>query len=534
MIWGLYFCIVFTLTNNKNNFLRMGNRMSNTFNIKNVVIVGGGTSGWLTAAFLAKHLPETMANPISISLVESSDVPTIGVGEATIPSIKETLNSLGISEKEFLKHTDATFKQSIKFVDWNHDGEHSYFHHNFSQPLKFQEFNYAKYWNKHRTTIKIPYAYAGTIQGQVCDNFLGPKKAMDPEYQGPLNYAYHMDAGKFAEYLKGFSMQHGVKHYVQHIEEVTTDEMQNITSLTFKNGESINGDLFIDCSGFLGLLIEKTLKTNFKPLNDVLFVDSAVTAMVEHHDEKQLPSATSSTAKEAGWIWDIGLQSRRGTGYVYSSKYCNESTAEKTLAEYHNCDPSSLKFRHLKMRTGYREEQWKNNCVAIGLSAGFIEPLESTGIYLVEIALKTLLKLFPTDMEMSHFAEHFNKLMLSQFEGSIDFIKLHYILSDRTDSQFWIDNRDPKSIPESLKQFMKRCETKVPTEFDLPIGPQCFSILSYYAVLYGMEFYPDMSIKPDNRSMNIQQDLHNTVSKIWNNAKQELPTHRELINSLIR
>ncbi|MDA8621036.1 tryptophan 7-halogenase [Psychrosphaera sp.] len=505
--------------------------MSSENVVQRLVVVGGGTSGWLSAAYLAKFFELKGGEAPLITLIESSDVPTIGVGEATIPFIKETLQFLGISEWDFIKNTDATFKQSIKFIDWNLNSSQRHYHHNFSQPLHAEQFNYAKYWASNKDDIGIPYNYAATIQGQVCDNFLSPKLAEDKEFEGPLNYAYHLDAGKFATYLKNFSIKKNVKHVVDHITDVSLKDNGDVASVLLKTGKLVEGDLFIDCSGFIGLLIEKSLKSEFIPLDDVLFVDSAVTALVPHKGE-ELPSATHSTAQEAGWIWDIGLQSRRGTGYVYSSKYATSEEAEKTLAKYHDKDVSELKFRHLKMRTGYRKEQWKNNCVAIGLSAGFIEPLESTGIYLVEIALRTLTNLLPTKKNMKSFAAQYNALMLSQFEGAIDFIKLHYVLSDRTDTPFWTDNKLEQSIPNSLQMFLERIKTNVPTHFDLPVGPQCFTLYSYYAVIYGMELVPE-TVNNLNLNANAKAEgLHKEVNDVWNRAKQVLPTHKEIINRI--
>lgn len=501
--------------------------------VKNVIIVGGGTSGWLSAAYLVKQFAELKQQAIKITLVESSSVATIGVGEATIPSIRETLKFLGVSEAEFIKATDATFKQSIEFIDWNVSKENKSYHHNFSQPLHAEQFRYADYWAANADKINKPYAYASTIQGLVADNSLSPKFKDSKDYEGPLNYAYHFDAGKFAEFLKSYSLGLGVQHIVGHVDKIAKDSRGNIASLTLADGQRLLGDLFIDCSGFRAMLIEKELSTEFLPLKDTLFVDSAVTVLRPHKDPNKLPSATYSTAKDSGWIWDIGLQNRRGTGYVFSSKYCSEAEAEQTLAAYHGMCPSELSFRHLKMRTGYRKQQWTNNCVAIGLSAGFLEPLESTGIYLVEIGLKTLASLFPYSGDMKANADQYNRLMTAQFTGAIDFIKLHYVLSDRNDSQFWKDNRDTKSIPDTLVSFLDRSKNKVPTEFDMPVGPQCFSIFSYYSVMFGMESLPAAVLPNAHYLHSKAPNLHQEVESIWEQAKKQLPTHKEIIEHIV-
>ncbi|MCO4798467.1 MAG: tryptophan 7-halogenase [Colwelliaceae bacterium] len=500
-----------------------------------VAIIGGGTSGWLSAAYLSKRLKLPNKQSIEITLIESSEIGTIGVGEATIPGIRQTFSELGLDEKLFMKSCSATFKQAIKFVDWNKPSEQDkshYYYHNFSEPLKAGPEIYAPYWILNKENIGRDYAYSATIQSQLCDLNLAPKRLNDKDFEGPMHYAYHFDAGKLTKLLSSEGKSNGVKHLIGNVTETILAEDGAIEKLLTKEHGELVADLYIDCTGFSAKLIEKSLGSEFTSINDMLFVDRAVTAMVDYEDDEEIATTTVSTAQESGWIWDIALSSRRGTGYVYSSKYSSKERAEEVLRNYLG-DKANVSVRHLDMRVGYREKQWVKNCVAIGLSGGFVEPLESTGIYLVEIALRTLINLFPWQNNHLANADQFNKLMTSQFLGAIDFIKLHYALSNRDDSPFWRDNVDENTFPETLKTFLARCENKVPNVFDLPVGPQCFNIFSYYSVLYGMNHLPDIDHMRDLYKFHEKANiLPKEIDNILERAKKELPNHKSLIKKI--
>lgn len=500
-----------------------------------VVIVGGGTSGWLSAAFLAKRLKLSSTKSVDITLIESTDIGTIGVGEATIPGIRQTFSELGLDEKMFMKSCSATFKQAIKFVDWMKPSKNAtphHYYHNFSEPLKAGPEIYAPYWILNKNNVDRDYAYSATIQSQLCDLHIAPKRIGDKDFEGPMHYAYHFDAGKLTTLLTSEGKKNGVRHLIGNVTQTVLAEDGSIEKLiTAEHGE-LTADLYIDCTGFSAHLIEKAMGSEFTSINDTLFVDSAVTAMVKYSDDDEIATSTVSTAQESGWIWDIALSTRRGTGYVYSSKYSTPERAEEVLKQYHG-NRDDLTFRHLKMRVGYREKQWVKNCVAIGLSGGFVEPLESTGIYLVEMAIKTLINLFPWQNNYQANADQFNKLMCSQFVGAIDFIKLHYALSNRDDTPFWQDNTNPETYPETLKAFLERCENRVPNVFDLPVGPQCFNIFSYYSVLYGMNNLPDIEhTRSLYRFTDQASQLPNQVDAILERAKKELPNHKTLISKI--
>jgi tryptophan halogenase len=501
-----------------------------------VLIIGGGTSGWLSAAYLAKRLKVPSQNLLDITLIESSEIGTIGVGEATIPGIRQTLSELGLDEKKFMRSCSATYKQAIKFVDWltypDSEKSHSYYH-NFSEPLKAGPEIYAPYWVLNQEKINRDYSYSGTIQSHLCDLNLAPKRINDKDFEGPMHYAYHFDAGKLTTLLSSEAKSLGVKHLIGNVKETILNTDGSIAKLKTKEHGDLVADLYIDCTGFSAKIIEKSLGSKFNSINDTLFVDSAVTAMIDYEEDEPISSSTVSTAQESGWTWDIALSTRRGTGYVYSSKYSSKERAEEVLRNYLGERGKTAKLRHLDMRVGYRDKQWIKNCVSIGLSAGFVEPLESTGIYLVEIALRTLINLFPWQGSYDANAEQFNKLMQSQFLGAIDFIKLHYALSNRQDTPFWRDNTNEDTFPETLKTFLSRCEHKVPNIFDLPIGPQCFNIFSYYSVLYGMNHLPKLDHMRSLYKFESQADeVIKQVDSILIRAKSELKSHKELINQI--
>ena len=418
--------------------------------VKNIVIVGGGTAGWLAANHLAKSLRAANPNGVSITLIESPNIPTIGVGEGTVPVMRQTLQGFGISETSFIRECDATFKQGIKFVNWTHNpspNREDAYHHIFDYPA-ISQLDLTPYWLKSKDGRS--YVDTVSIQGKICDAGLAPKSITTPEYQGATAYAYHLDAGKFAKLLtENATNKLGVKHLLADVTQVNLSENGEICSVTIDSGEQILGDLFIDCTGFSALLIGKTLGVNFIDKSDVLFADHAVVMQVPYQQaDAPIPSYTISTAQTAGWIWDIGLQQRRGIGHVYSSSHTSHEVAEQALRSYVGKAANDIDSRVIKMKIGYREKFWHKNCVALGLSQGFVEPLEATGLLIFDATAKMLAEQFPTNQQdMPLIANLFNQRVRHSWEKVIDFIKLHYCISKRDDSDFWRDNRAKSSIP---------------------------------------------------------------------------------------
>lgn len=454
-----------------------------------IVIVGGGTAGWLSASFLAHQLPITIGRPVSLTLIEASDIPTVGVGEATIPSLRETLAACGIAEAEFLKSCEATFKHGIQFVQWRRppaeaSGE-AYFHP-FGEPLKVGTINPARQWSQLAPEVRGEFGDLFSVQPEFALSGRAPKHLKDAQYDGALSYAYHLDAGLLAEFLKQRARGKFVEQIIAKVERVEMGEADNIHRLYLDDGRSVEADLFIDCTGFAARLINADKSNEFNSKSSQLFVDRAVTTRIPHRGIQDINGYTRCTAQDAGWIWDIALQKRRGVGHVYSSRHTDDEAAKKALATYVGEDPSNLETRKLDMRIGYHAHQWRGNCVAIGLSSGFLEPLESTGIYLIEMANWALIELVPRFISGARPHQHYNAIMANHYENITDFLKLHYCISNRRDTSFWTDNADPETIPSTLLCNLENWKNNPPSIYDFDRTTQCFSVNNYQFVLYGM------------------------------------------------
>lgn len=453
-----------------------------------IVIVGGGTAGWLTAAFLQNQLPLILNRPVAITVIEAEDIPTVGVGEATIPSIRQTLAACGIEEHVFLKSCGATFKHGIEFINWRDDpkigGANSYFHP-FGDQIKVAGRDATWQWLQMPPDQRGAYAELFSVQSEIAKGGQAPKNFNDKPYEGALAYAYHLDAGKLAQFLKTRSKAQGVCHIVQKVVGIACNR-EDISALELDNEERIKADLFIDCTGFAARLINADKQNRFNSLSDILFVDRAVVTRVENDSLADIIGYTKSIAQSAGWIWDIALQDRRGVGHVYSSRYIEDDTAKAELAAYVQQPAETLETRRLDMRIGYHHQQWRGNTIAIGLSSGFLEPLESTGIYLIEMANWAMLEFVPRYLAGSQPQASYNRILHNHYNNIADFLKMHYCLSNRRDTPFWRDNCDPETIPQSLLDNLGTWKAAVPSIYDFHSTTQCFSATNYKFVLYGM------------------------------------------------
>jgi tryptophan halogenase len=353
-----------------------------------IVIAGGGAAGWLTACYLQRVLGARGGDAggggaPTITVVESPDIGIIGVGEGTFPTIRTTLATLGIDEARFLRESHATFKQGIRFDDWTRAPAgtvHSHYFHPFEFPQRVEGMELLPFWLLGDAGRDAAFADAVTIQKRVADASLAPKRAHEGEYRGPLNYAYHFDAFRFANLLATVAKERGVRHLSDTIESVQLDATGAITGLVTRGHGVVTGTLYIDCTGLRAKLIGEALGQPFRSCRDSLLTDRAVTCQVPYADPASpIASYTIATGHEAGWTWDIGLNNRRGVGYVYSSAHSDDERAERVLRSYIGAAAADKPVRLLKFEAGYRETQWLHNCVAVGLSAGFFEPLESTG-----------------------------------------------------------------------------------------------------------------------------------------------------------
>jgi tryptophan halogenase len=323
------------------------------------------------------------------------------------------------------------------------------------------------------------------VQPDIARHGQSPKGFSDAPYDGALAYAYHLDAGKLAQFLKDLSKERGVCHKVRKVVEVDR-QGDDIVSILLDDGERIETDIFVDCTGFAARLINSDKQNGFNSLSDVLFVDRAVVMRVENKSLADVIGYTKSTAQSAGWIWDIALQDRRGVGHVYSSRYIDDDAAKAELADYVKQPVETLETRQLGMRIGYHDQQWRGNCVAIGLSSGFLEPLESTGIYLIEMANWAMLEFVPRYLSGGRPQASYNRILHNHYTNIADFLKMHYCLSKRRDSAFWRDNCDPATIPKSLQDNLAIWRGAVPSVYDFNSTTQCFSATNYKFVLYGM------------------------------------------------
>ncbi|HEY4114198.1 MAG TPA: tryptophan halogenase family protein [Rhizomicrobium sp.] len=506
--------------------------------INDVLIVGGGTAGWLTAAILAKRLGADRPDGVKVTLIESSDIGTIGVGEGTFPTMRRTMRLIGAEEAEFMRECSAAFKQAIKFVDWEHvpeNGRHAHYYHPFNLPhLMPMGLDMAPYWLMGLADDTI-FSDAVTLQDKVVEQRKGPKRITDAPYDGPMNYAYHLDAAKLAVYLKKIGMKAGVQHLVGNVERIDVDEAGFISAVHTKEHGTLAAGLYVDCSGFSALLIGKTLGEPWRDISHILFVDRAIAMQVPYDrpDEPIFP-ATISTAHESGWSWDIGLDTRRGTGYCYSSRHVDDDRAEKILRRYNGPAAEKLNARRLRMPVGFRDRQWVKNCVAVGLSGGFLEPLESTGILQIEAAAHVIAEYFPrTGDDLALVARHFSHVMKRRYECAVDFIKMHFYLSKRRDNQFWIDNTEPKSATNTLLEKLEMWRRRPPNFLDFDTTYESFKYQSWQYILLGMGFRPDIA---DNRSaypMAKEAAFEfRRVREAAQKAVQALPDHRALLDQI--
>lgn len=343
-----------------------------------IIIAGGGAAGWLTACYLARALGAEVPGGPSITVIESPDIGIVGVGEGTFPTVRATLKFLGIDEARFMRESGATFKQGIRFDDWVRapiGGRHEHYLHPFEFPHGVDRSELLPYWLLGDAGPGVVLADAVTIQKTVADASLAPKRVFDDHYAGPLNYAYHFDAFRFAALLSSVARERGVRHIADTIESVRVGEAGAIAGLSTRANGLLEADLYIDCTGFKALLIGAALNVPFKSCRDSLLTDRAVACQIPYErPDSPIASYTIATAHEAGWTWDIGLSDRRGIGYVYSSAHSSDADAERILRGYAGRGADGKPVRLLRFEAGYRERQWVGNCVAVGLSAGFSSP----------------------------------------------------------------------------------------------------------------------------------------------------------------
>lgn len=477
--------------------------------IKNIVIVGGGTAGWMTAAALSHVLGSKRCN---IRLVESDQIGTIGVGEATIPVILKYNQALGIDENEFLKRTQGTFKLGIQFVNWGEIGN-SYIHPFGGYGMSIGYLGFYHYWLRYYAEKHAvdPGEYSICIQGALRNKFMTPTQiANSPLSQ--ISYAYHFDASMYAKFLREFAEMRGVNRIEGEVEKVNLKPEDGfIESISLKSGQVIDGELFIDCTGFRGLLIEHALNTGYEDWSHWLPCNSAVTVPSKRIDP--LPSFTRSTAHSAGWQWRIPLQHRTGNGHVYCNKYMSDDEAKKILLE--NLEGEALaEPRIFRFKTGMRRKFWNRNCVAIGLASGFMEPLESTSIHLIQSSISKLISFFPYNSFDQEVIDKYNSILTDEFTAIRDFIILHYKVSSRTDSEFWKYCKHME-VPATLQRKLDLYTSSGRIFRD---NNELFDDVSWFAVMHGQglkaeKYHPLVDEIEDDKFLQFMNEIKGVIDR---------------------
>jgi flavin-dependent dehydrogenase len=508
--------------------------------IYRIVIVGGGTAGWLSAAYLQKKLGAANRRRVVIQLVESEDVDIIGVGEATIPGFVAMMQELEIPEFRLLADADATFKNAIKFVGWSgatdEAGAPAHFFHAFDPPPVLGGQNTMVHWLalKNAGVNVEPLDIATSIGSALCAANRSPKMFSSQPYEAPVPYAYHLDARKLGQLLRTTATERGVDRVLGTVVSVDQDEDGSIAALHLKDGREIEGDLFIDCSGFRSLLIERVLASPFESFSDRLLCDRALACQVPFADASTTPRCyTTATAQSAGWTWEIDLNARSGIGYVYSSRFASDDEANITLLNHIGRPDLDLVPRMIDMKVGCRPRPWVKNCVAIGLSAGFLEPLESTAIHLAELGLRVLVDHLATSDAQEPLRDHYNALMSDAYGEVADFLVMHYVFNGRRGEPFWDYCRDNLTLPPRLIEKLRIWAWKVPSVTDIGARIKLFDGFSYMAIMAGMNALP-----PYGGNLSGFVDLNESaavldqVRELRALAVRSSPPHKEMVQKL--
>jgi tryptophan halogenase len=495
-----------------------------------IAIIGGGTAGWLAANHLGHEL---RADPeIEITVIESDEVPIIGVGEGTVPAIKASLRKFGISEADLLIACDTTFKNGIKFQGWldpeKHGKDHFYYHP-FASPYP-SGLDVTPYWLDRREDMPFSDVSCST---RVAEAMRCPKAVASLPYVGEVDYAYHVNAHKFATLLaRNATERFRVRHRIATVVEAERAADGSIDALRLKTGERLEFDFFVDCSGFSSLLTHRTLKVPFVDKSHQILSDTALVQQVATEPGDEIPPFTLATAHAAGWIWDIPVTQRRGTGFVYSSAHMSEERALETFAAYLGLSGNAFSPRKLSMKIGYRRDCWSQNCVALGLAQGFVEPLEATSILLTDFSAGLFARNFPR-MRADAVAQrrYFNEVIAYSWERIIDFVQMHYHLSDRTDSAFWLDCRHGDHVSDTLRDRLAKWRLSPPQKSDFFSRFDLFDVDNHLYVLYGMKFATRASPLSGFERGEMQKEF-GLMAQTSEALIRSLPSHRDWLAGL--
>ena len=496
--------------------------------LRSIIIVGGGTAGWMTALLFARSL---LGKGVEITLLESPSVPTVGVGEGSTPWMRGFFDMLGIEEAEWMPACHATYKCGIAFEGWStRPGFERYFH-----PFASMLDNLTMTQFVHNVEARVNGAdvHAHPDRFFIAARLAAGRRAPKARESFPFDvwHAYHFDATLLGQFLHRKAVESGVRYKCCHVTHAAVDAEGAIASVSTREGETLTADLYVDCTGFAGLLIDKALKVPFISFADNLFNDAAV-AMPSPLDGA-IPSETVSTAMKCGWTWRIPLSNRFGNGYVYSTRFCTPDAAESELRRHLGLLDADLAARHLRMRVGRVARPWHRNCLAVGLAQGFVEPLEATALMFIQLTATVFLE-FLQQGDLSEDAQgRFNARMNVHFEGIRDYIVTHYKTNTRTDTEYWRANAANMKLSDNLKKLYAAWmsgKSIVPGVRAQVIG-QSYPVVSWYALMAGMGIFPDAK---DLRPPTPQEGRYNLgeIDDLLDRSMENFPDHRRALDHI--
>ncbi len=481
---------------------------------ENIVIVGGGSAGWMAASVFLRSLGK---NGSKISLIESSNISTIGVGEGTTPLFKKFLNFLAIPEEQFMPACNATYKHGINFPGWTNSEEFNTYFHPFASPgysqYDQQFFHNCNRRRKGETANTAPADFF--FNAELAEQRKAPV-GPPPCDSSKMDYAYHFDTALLADFLKKRCLDQGINHIVEDVTEVISKDNGDISHLVTADGGNLSADFFVDCTGFRKLLIGKTLNTETISYKPRLFNDSAVVIRTTVPEQADIPPFTESRALKCGWAWRIPLISKISWGYVYSADYTTLEDAEKELRDLIGEAAKDLSALHIKLQVGRVLEHWKNNCLAIGLSQGFIEPLEATALGLTQFSINRFVTHFSRGEYQPSYRDHFNNVINEAFDCTLDYIHMHYKLNTREDTQYWRDCRANDNISNTMRRVIAGWDSTSEDFISVlkeHVHRSSYAPYSWYCILSGMGRYAEKTNgQSSNRATNPYRD---EVSKYY-------------------
>ncbi|HEY9108556.1 MAG TPA: tryptophan halogenase family protein [Roseateles sp.] len=505
--------------------------------IQSIVIVGGGTAGWLAACYLQRTLGAARQSPLPVTLIEPPRAATLGADLATVPTLRHTLQALGLPERLLFTAADATLTNGLRFNGWREGGAAvgDSFDHPFDMPPPFHGFATTAHWLNllQRGLTQQPMAQACTVQTTLFDGHLSPKLMDSPDYQAPVSYGYQLDAARLAMLLQQTALERGVRHVPGEVTQVHRGEA-GIDAVELADGRRFAASFFIDCTGSQSLLLQQALGVPWTSFADRLPCDRAVSLPVAHAGQHEaLRSYTTVMAQGAGWTWQMDLQSRRGSGHVYASRFCSDDEAVQTLRELNAGHVPLAEPRLRRLRAGHAARVWEGNCLALGAAAGELEPLESTGLYQVEWMLQLFADHVAPAGDSAACRARVNRVVADFFVEMRDFLVAHYALSQRRDTPFWRAVTDPAALPPRLAELLALWDSKVPTPTDLDRRLTMFGVANWSYLLAGMQRLPSRGIGLSGHiSPEISMKALAHVREIRRAASEQSPTMRDYLLSL--